>query len=73
MRGKQYVKKGVWYIGGKKRKQAGGAIPIGLLALIGAPILGKLANPILGKLFGRRCKKEEQEKEEEDNDRKNSS
>ena len=52
MRGKQYVKKGVWYIGGKKRKQAGGAIPIGLLASIGAPILGKLATPILGKPFG---------------------
>ena len=41
MRGKQYVKKGVWYIGGKKRKQTGGAIPLGLLASIGVLILGK--------------------------------
>ena len=51
MRGKQYVKKGVWYIGGKKRKQTGGAIPLGLLASIGTPILGEIAKPILGKFF----------------------
>ena len=56
-RGKQYVKKGFWYIGGKKRKQKGAGLPIGLLATIGAPILGELAKPILGKNFGRgrRC------------------
>ena len=52
-RGKQYVKKGFWYIGGKKRKQKGAGLPIGLLAMIGAPILGELAKPILGKNFGR--------------------
>ena len=52
-RGKQSVKKGVWYIGGKKRKQRGGAIPIVLLASIGAPILGEIAKPIFGKIFGR--------------------
>ena len=28
-------------------------IPIGLLTSIGAPILGELAKPILGKFFGR--------------------
>ena len=58
MRAKQYVKKGVWYIGGKKRK-TGGAIPLGLLAPIGAPILGEIAKPILGKFFGRgrKCKR----------------
>ena len=38
MRPKQYVKKGVWYIGGEKRKQRRGAIPFGLLASIEAPI-----------------------------------
>ena len=56
-RGKQYVKKGFWYIWGKKRKQKGAGLPIGLLATIGAPILGELAKPILGKNFGRgrRC------------------
>ena len=45
------MKKGVWYIGGKKRKQRGGAIPLGLLASIGAPILGEIAKPILGKIL----------------------
>ena len=30
-RGKQYVKKGVLYIGGKKRKQKGAGVPTGLL------------------------------------------
>ena len=51
-RGKQYVKKGIWYIGGKE-KQKGAALSIGLLASIGASILGELAKPILGKFFGR--------------------
>ena len=52
-RGKQYVEKGVWYIGGKKRRQKGGAIPFGLLASIAAPVLGEVAKPVLGKIFGR--------------------
>ena len=53
-RGKQYIKKGVWYIGKKKkRKQKGAGIPIGLLASIGAPILGEIAKPIFGNIFGR--------------------
>ena len=52
-RGKQYVKKGVWYIGEKKRKQKGGAIPFGLIASLTAPVLGEVAKPILGKIFGR--------------------
>ena len=52
-RGKQYVKKGVWYNRGKKRKQKGAGLPIGLLTSIGAPILGEIAKPIFGKIFGR--------------------
>ena len=57
-RGKQSVKKGLWYIEGKykrarKRRQKGGTIPLGLLASIGAPILGEIAKPILGKVLGR--------------------
>ena len=42
---------------GKKRKQKGAGLPIGILALIGAPILGEIAKPIFGKIFGRggRC------------------
>ena len=51
-RGKQYVKKGVWYIRGKE-KQKGAGLSIGLLASIGAQILGELAKPVLGKFFGR--------------------
>ena len=59
MRGKQSVKKGIWYIRGKyirapkRKRQKGGAIPLGLLTSIGAPILGEIAKPILGKILGR--------------------
>ena len=58
MRGKQSVKKGICHIGGKykrvpKRRQRGGAIPLGLLTSIGAHILGEIAKPIFGKIFGR--------------------
>ena len=48
---------GLCYIGGKykraRRKQRGGAIPIGLLASIGAAILREVAKPILKEIFGR--------------------
>ena len=62
-RGKQSVKKGLWYIGGKykrarKRRQWSGAIPLGLLASVGAPILGEIAKPILGKILGRGRKRQ---------------
>ena len=50
---KQYIKKGVRYAWRKKRKHKGGAIPLGLLASIGAPILREIVKPILGKIFGR--------------------
>ena len=58
VRGKQSVKKGVWYIGARykrapKRRQRGGAIPLGFIASTGAPILGETAKPIFGKIFGR--------------------
>ena len=42
MRGKQSVRKGVWYIGGKKRwyrKQRGRGIPFRLIASAAAPFL----------------------------------
>ena len=59
MTGKQSVRKGFWYIGGKrryrKRKQRGQGFPIGLLASAAAPILGEVAKPILKKkLHGRK-------------------
>ena len=57
-RGRQSVKKGVLYIGGRyrrapKRRQKGGAIPIGLIAPLAAPVLGEIAKPILDKILGR--------------------
>ena len=65
MRGKQSIKKGIWHIGGKykrakkrKRQQKGGAIPFGLLASLGAPILGEIAKPIFGKNLGRGLRKQ---------------
>ena len=57
-RGKQSVKKGVWYIGGKKRKkQKSGAIPIGLIASLAGPILGEIAKPIFKKIVGGKIRK----------------
>ena len=50
-RGKQAVKKGVWYLGGKKRrgrrkKQKEKGFPFGLIASAAAPLLGEIAKPI---------------------------
>ena len=60
-RGKQYVKKGVWYLGGnrkkKKKRQKGRGFPIGLVASLAAPVLGQIASPILKKIFGKGRKK----------------
>ena len=59
-RGKQSVRKGVWYIGGKKRrkKQKGKGFAIGLLASVGLAILSEIAKPMFKKLIGRsRCSK----------------
>ena len=47
----------MWYIGGKKRKQQGGAIPIGLIASVAGPILGEIAKPILKKIVGGKINK----------------
>ena len=55
-RGKQLVKKGIWHIGGKKRKrkkQKGGAILLGLLASFAGPVIGEIAKPIFKKILGR--------------------
>ena len=41
---------------GGGRRQKGGAIPFGLLTSIAAPVLGELAEPIFGKIFGRGSK-----------------
>ena len=61
MRGRQSVRKGVWYIGGRKRrgrkiyrKQRGKGLPLGLIASAAAPFLGEIAKPIFKKIFGGR-------------------
>ena len=61
MRGKQSIRKGVWYIGGRKRrgrkiyrKQRGRGLPLGLIASAAASFLGEVAKPILKKIFGGR-------------------
>ena len=54
MRGKQSVRKGVWYTGGKKRryrKQRGRGTPLGLIAPAAAPFLGEVAKLLLKKMF----------------------
>ena len=52
------MRKGVWYIGGKKRRyskrQRGRGIPFGLIASAAAPILDEVAKPLLKKFFGGR-------------------
>ena len=53
MRGKQSAKKGVWYIGGKRRKrrkQSRKRFPIGYLASAAAPILSEVTKSLLKKL-----------------------
>ena len=57
-RGKQSVKKGIWYFGGKKekkkkKKQRGKGFPIDLLASAAAPFLGEIAKPIFKTIFSR--------------------
>ena len=51
MRGKESVRKGAWYLGDRKRlrkrtqtRQRGGALPIGLIALLQQRLLVKLQN-----------------------------
>ena len=56
MRGRQSIKKGVWHIGGRKR-QKGGAFPLGLVASLAGPILGEVAKPIFKTALGRGLKK----------------
>ena len=61
MRGKQFVRKGVWYSGGRKkrrqkifRKQKGKGFPVGFLASTTAPFLVEIAKPILKNFLGGR-------------------
>ena len=70
MGGKQLVRKGIWHIGGKykrapKRRHKAVAIPLGLLASIGAPILGEIAITNARKNTRKRNKKEKKQKNKE--------
>ena len=51
-RGRQSIKKGVWHIGGRRR-QRGGAFPLGHLAGLAVPLIGAVAEPINKKIVGR--------------------
>ena len=73
-REKQVVKKGIWHIGGKKRKrkkQKGGAIPLGLLASFAGPVIAELQNQCLKKYLEE--EKEKKDGQEDDNFKKKSS
>ena len=65
-RGKQSVKTDFWYIGGRKgkRRQKGGAIPIGLLASIDASVLSQIAKRIFRNKIdrGRRRRRKREKK-----------
>ena len=58
MNRKPSVKRGVWYIGGRRRRrrgQKGEFLPIaGLLRSVAAPLIGEIAKPILRKIVGGR-------------------
>ena len=58
MNRKESVKRGVWYIGGRRtrrRGQKGGFLPIdGLLESVASPLIGEIAKPILRKIVGGR-------------------
>ena len=58
MKGKQSVRKGVWYMGGRKRLkqrtkrgQIGKGLPIGLLISAAAPLLGEVTKPLLKRFL----------------------
>ena len=64
MRGKQSVRKGVWFFGGRrrikrgKRGQRGGFLPLaGLLGAAAGPIIGEIAKPLLKKIIGGRWRR----------------
>ena len=59
MRGRQYVRKGVWYVGGRRRirrgkkgKRGGFLLLAGLLGAAAGPILGEIAKPLCKKFIG---------------------
>ena len=58
MKGKQSVRKDVWYIGGRKRrgrkiyrKQREKGLPLGLISSAAAAFIGEIAKPLFKKKF----------------------
>ena len=52
---KQSVRGGVWYIGGRRRRQRQqkrGFLPVGLRTSLAGPFLGSVTQPILKKIVG---------------------
>ena len=61
MRGRQTVRQGIWYLGGRRRirrgkkRQRGVFLPLaGLLGAAAGPILGQIAKPLLKTFIGGR-------------------
>ena len=63
MRRKQSVRRGVWYLGGRRRKikikrHKGSAFPLmGLLVAAATPILSEVAKPLFRQFIGGRRRK----------------
>ena len=59
------LKKVVWHIGGRRRRrERGGAFPLGLITSLAAPLLGEVAKPIFKTILGLEIHKEGEEGEE---------
>lgn len=55
MLGRQSIKKGVWHIGGtrRRRRQRGGAFPLGFVTSLAELLLREVAKPIFKTMLGR--------------------
>ena len=66
MRRKQSVRRGVWYLGGRRRKikierHKGGAFSLmGLLVAAATPVLSEVAKPLLRQFIGGRRRRRTQ-------------
>lgn len=54
---KYSIQRGIWYIGGRRKKQRAGVY---LLAALAAPILGGLGGIVLKNIFGAKIRRRRQ-------------
>ena len=54
---KHSIKRGIWYIGGRRKKQRAGVY---LLVALAAPILGGLGGIVLKNIFGGKIRRRRQ-------------